>query len=140
MNLMEGMLVESGPGDGADGGAPGVLCVAFPGASVPLPPALADTVRGAGPDVMLGVRPEALRLDPEGPIGASVIIVEPLGAETHVICNTESDSRIVVRQGGDAPKPKLGEGVRIAIAGDQAAYHLFDAATGARLDGQPEQT
>ena len=132
MNQMEGMLVESGPG-GDDGGAPGALYVAFPGASVPLPPEVADTVRGAGPDVILVVRPEALRLDPKGPIGASVIIVEPLGAETHVICHTESDSRIIVRQSGDAPKPKLGEGVRIAIADDQAAYHLFDAASGARL-------
>jgi multiple sugar transport system ATP-binding protein len=135
MNLMEGMLVESGPGDDG-GGAPGALCVAFSGASVPLPQAVADTVRGAGPDVILGVRPEALRLDPKGPIGASVIIVEPLGAETHVICHTESDARIIVRQSGDAPKPKLGEGVRIAIADDQAAYHLFDAASGARLGEQ----
>jgi multiple sugar transport system ATP-binding protein len=140
MNMMEGMLVESGPGDGDGEGAPGVLCVAFPGASVPLPPALADAVRGAGPDVMLGVRPEALRLDPEGPIAASVIIVELLGAETHVICHTESDSRLIVRQSGDAPKPKLGEPVRIAIADDPAAYHLFDAASGARLDGQLERT
>jgi multiple sugar transport system ATP-binding protein len=137
MNLMEGMLVESGPGVGDGSGAPGALSVAFPGASVPLPPALADAVRGAGPDVMLGVRPEALRLDPQGSISASVIIVEPLGAETHVICSTESDARIIVRQSGDAPKPKLGEGVRIAIADDPAAYHLFDAASGARLGGQP---
>jgi ABC-type sugar transport system ATPase subunit len=138
MNLMEGMLVESGSGgaEGGDGGAPGALWVAFPGASVPLPAALADAVRGAGPDVMLGVRPEALRLDPEGPIPASVLIVEPLGAETHVICHTESDIRIIVRQSGDAPKPRLGEGVRIAIADDPAAYHLFDGVSGARL-GEP---
>jgi multiple sugar transport system ATP-binding protein len=144
MNLMEGMLVESGSAGGAGGaggapegrGSPGALCVAFPGASVPLPPALADAVRGAGPDVLLGVRPESLRLDPEGPIAASVIIVELLGAETHVICHTESDARIIVRQSGDAPKPKLGEAVRIAIADDPAAYHLFDGATGARLGDQ----
>ena len=140
MNLMEGMLVESGAGDGRGGGAPLALCVAFPGASVPLPPALADAVRGTGPDVMLGVRPEALRLDPRGPIGASVLIVEPLGAETHVICHTESETRIIVRQSGDAPKPKLGEGVRIAIVDDPGAYHLFDAASGARLGELLERT
>jgi multiple sugar transport system ATP-binding protein len=144
MNLMEGMLVESGSagagGTGGDEGAPGALCVAFPGASVPLPPSLAGAVRGAGPDVVLGVRPEALRLEPQGPIAASVLIVEPLGAETHVICHTESDTRIIVRQSGDAPKPKLGEGVRIAIADDPAAYHLFDAASGARLGELLERT
>jgi hypothetical protein len=86
--------------------------------------------------VVLGVRPEALRLDPKGPIGASVIIVELLGAETHVICHTENDTRIIVRQSGEAPKPKLGEAVRIAIADDPAAYHLFDGASGSRL-GHP---
>jgi multiple sugar transport system ATP-binding protein len=89
---------------------------------------------------MLGVRPEALRLDPRGPIGASVLIVEPLGAETHVICHTESETRIIVRQSGDAPKPKLGEGVRIAIVDDPGAYHLFDAASGARLGELLERT
>ena len=147
MNLMPGMLVESGPdGDGSSGsgsgsglgsgstpGEMGTLCVAFPGASVPLPPAVADAVRGAGPDVLLGVRPEALRLSPDGPIGATVVIVELLGAETHVICKTENDTRLVVRQSGSAAKPRLGEAVRIAIADDPGAYHLFDAESGVRV-------
>jgi multiple sugar transport system ATP-binding protein len=133
MNLMNGMLVESGPAEGDGGGDMGQLCVAFPGSSVPLPLEVADAVRGARPDVILGVRPEALRLSPDGPISASVIIVEPLGAETHVICHTENDIRIIVRQSGSAPKPKLGEAVRIAIANDSSAYHLFDRSTGERL-------
>ncbi len=64
MNLIEGMLVESGGPDGE--GVGGALCVAFPGASVPLPTAAADGVRGAGSDVVLGLRPEALRLSPDG--------------------------------------------------------------------------
>ncbi len=137
MNLMEGMLVESGPADaepgaGAGAGA-GTLSVAFPGASVPLPPGLADAVRGAGPDVILGVRPEALFLSPGGAIDAAVIIVELLGAETHVICHTEDGTRVIVRQSAAAPKPKLGEGVRIAIEDDPQAYHLFDGASGVRL-------
>jgi multiple sugar transport system ATP-binding protein len=160
MNLMPGMLVESGAdgegagvgagpsgsgpsgsgsgswsGSGSGSGALGALCVAFPGASVPLPPAVADAVRGAGPEVLLGIRPEALRLSAEGPIGASVVIVELLGAETHVICSTENETRVIVRQSGSAPKPKIGEAVRIAIADDPAAYHLFDAASGTRLGG-----
>jgi multiple sugar transport system ATP-binding protein len=151
MNLMEGMLVESAPDEtaaGVAGGGPGAasasasgaagggaLSVAFPGASVPLPPTVADAVRGTGPDVLLGVRPEAVYLSPDGPIAASVIIVEPLGAETHVICHTENDTRVIVRQSGSAPKPALGEAVRIAIVDDPTSYHLFDAPSGERLGG-----
>ncbi len=136
MNLIEGMLVESGPsGTGPDvsGTGRGTLCVAFPGASVPLPAEVADVVRGAGPDVVLGLRPEAVHLSPDGSIGASVVIVELLGAETHVICTTETGTRLIVRQGAAAPKPAIGESVRIAVAADPQAYHLFDAASGERL-------
>jgi len=131
MNLVEGMLVENGPADAEGAGA--TLCVAFPGASVPLPAAVASQVRGLGPDVVLGVRPESLRLSADGAIAATVIIVELLGAETHVICHTETGARIIVRQNAAAAKPKLGEAVRIAVDDDAAAYHLFDSSTGERL-------
>jgi hypothetical protein len=50
-----------------------------------------------------------------------------------VICHTENDERIIVRQGPSAPKPGLGEAVRIAIDPDPSAYHLFDATSGVRL-------
>jgi multiple sugar transport system ATP-binding protein len=134
MNLMEGMLVESGaPGPG-DAAQHGTLSVAFPGASVPLPTEVADTVRGAGPDVVLGLRPESLHLSDTGVIGATVVIVELLGAETHVICQSETGVRIIVRQAASAAKPKIGEGVRIAVEPDPASYHLFDPGEGgARL-------
>jgi multiple sugar transport system ATP-binding protein len=135
MNLINGMLVESGPSGTEPEGAPGpgTLCVAFPGASVPLPAEVADFVRGAGPDVVLGLRPEAVHLSSDGSIGASVVIVELLGAETHVICTTETGTRLIVRQGAAAPRPAIGESVRIGVAPDPQAYHLFDAATGERL-------
>jgi multiple sugar transport system ATP-binding protein len=135
MNLVEGMLVESGAPDAAAGDGTGTLSVAFPGASVPLPAEVANVVRGAGPDVVLGLRPESLHLSPDGAIAASVIIVELLGAETHVICHTETGARIIVRQGASAAKPALGEAVRIAVDPEPQAYHLFDAATGERLGG-----
>ena len=142
MNLVDGMLVESGVGGGAgaggggEGAGHGTLSVAFPGASVTLPDSVADTVRGAGPEVVLGLRPEALHLDDNGSIGATVIIVELLGAETHVICQTETGARVIVRQGAAASKPKIGEAVRIAVDPDPGSYHLFDADGGARLGGQ----
>jgi len=135
MNLVEGMLVENGSPGASGGGSRGTLCVAFAGASVPLPAEVADPVRGSGPDVVLGLRPESLRLSPDGVIAANVIIVELLGAETHVICHTESGARIIVRQSAGATKPALGEAVRIAVDADPEAYHLFDATTGERLVG-----
>ena len=135
MNLLEGMLVESGPVAGEGDGALGALCVAFPGVSVPLPPEVGDPLRGAGPEVVLGLRPESLRLSPTGAIAATVLIVELLGAETHVICHTETGTRLIVRQAADVPKPALGETVHVAVEGGPAAYHLFDATTGERLGG-----
>ena len=128
MNLVEGMLTEA-PGGG--------LTFDFPGASVHLPDSVAGTVRGSGPDAVLGVRPESLHLQADGAIGASVIIVELLGAETHVICHTENAARMIVRQGADDPRPAIGEAVRIGIIDDPRAYHLFDAATGNRIGKHP---
>jgi multiple sugar transport system ATP-binding protein len=133
MNLLQGMLVEGGRPAGDPQPGPGTVSVAFKGFSVPLPPPVADAVRGGGPDVVLGLRPEALHLDPAGPLEATVLLVELLGAETHVICETENDERLIVRQGPSAAKPAPGEAVHIAIDPDPAAYHLFDAATGLRL-------
>jgi multiple sugar transport system ATP-binding protein len=130
MNLLEGMLVESGPPVVEGAAQRGTLSVAFPGASVPLPTEVADTVRGAGPDVVLGLRPESLQLSDTGVIGATVVIVELLGAETHVICQSETGARIIVRQAASAAKPKIGEAVRIAVDPDPAAYHLFDPGEG----------
>ena len=104
------------------------------GGSVPLPPALRAAAAGAG-EVVLGLRPESLRLDPLGPLQAEVTIVELLGAETHVICTTPDGSRLIVRQPPQAAKPAPGEGVRIAIDPDPAALHLFDAVSTQRLAG-----
>ena len=42
-------------------------------------------------------------------------------------------ARIIVRQGAGAPKPAIGEVVRIAVDADPDAYHLFDSASGERL-------
>jgi multiple sugar transport system ATP-binding protein len=133
MNLMDGMLVESGRSAASEGH--GTLSVAFPGASVALPDVVADAVRGSGPDVVLGLRPEALHLSDDGTIGATVVIVELLGAETHVICQTETGTRVIVRQGAAAAKPKIGEAVRIAVDPDPGSFHLFDADGGVRLGG-----
>jgi multiple sugar transport system ATP-binding protein len=121
MNLLPGRI-----GRGVDDG----VTVEVSGGSVPLPPALRTAAAGL---VVLGLRPESLRIDPLGPLRAGVTIVELLGAETHVICTTPDGSRLIVRQPPQAAKPAPGDQVGIAIDPDPAALHLFDAASTQRL-------
>jgi multiple sugar transport system ATP-binding protein len=134
MNLLSGRLVDDGAGNrGVD----------VSGGRVPLPRGVAGLGWGRPRDVVLGLRPEALRLcgpgmpDPghglRGGLQARATIVEPLGAETHVICHTEEGTRVVVRQDPRLPKPALGEAVRIGADPDPLTYHLFDAASGERI-------
>ena len=91
---------------------------------------------GTGPEVVLGLRPEALHLSEDGAIAATVIIVELLGAETHVISHAETGAtgrRPPERLGRRAEE--VGEAVRGAVDPDPASYHLFDAADGDRAGG-----
>ena len=129
MNLLPGKVVHGPRGDDDDD-----VTVEVSGGSVPVPPALRFAATGAG-EVVLGLRPESLRLDSLGPLQAEVTIVELLGAETHVICSTPDGSRLIVRQPPQAAKPAPGDQVRIALDPDPAALHLFDAVSTQRLIG-----
>jgi multiple sugar transport system ATP-binding protein len=123
MNLLPGKIVR-GAGD--------EVTVEVAAGSLPLPPHLRAAGAGAGA-VVLGVRPESLRLDEHGPLGAEVTIVELLGAETHVICATPDGTRLIVRQPPQAARPAPRDLVRIAVDPDPAALHLFDAISTERL-------
>ena len=82
-----------------------------------------------GRAVTLGVRPEAYRRDPDGPVALDVEVVEPTGPEVQVfgrIAGTEL--RVVFR---DRSFPSPGEVIRLSV--DPADIHLFDTETGARL-------
>jgi len=116
-------------------GSPGMnlLPVEVAGGVVPFPSTLRASSLGDAGAVILGVRPESLSLDPDGPLHADVTIVELLGAETHVICRTPDGSRLIVRQSARAAKPAPNDQVRIAVDPDPAAMHLFDATTTQRL-------
>jgi multiple sugar transport system ATP-binding protein len=108
--------------------APGTRVVRIETGTVPLPPG-ADVSAGK---VVVGCRPEALSLDPEGTFTATVSIVELLGSEVHVVARA-GETRVVVRQDLGLPRPAIGESVRVCA--DPAAIHLFDAVSGARLWG-----
>jgi multiple sugar transport system ATP-binding protein len=118
MNLMPGRL---------ETGASGPV-VRVGGGLVPLPTAPV----GSDPDVILGVRPEGLRIAPDGSVPVTVTIVELLGAEAHVIGSLEDGTRVVIRQDNAQPRPNQGETVSVGVV--PGAIHLFSAATGTRLE------
>jgi multiple sugar transport system ATP-binding protein len=99
------------------------------GGSWPLPPGLAGA---PGREAIYGIRPEALRLDPEG-APASVMVVEPTGAETHVVL--EFAGRTLTMVVHDRLMVRPGEVVRIAPDPNKA--HVFDAATATRIGASP---
>ena len=109
---------------------PGGTELAVAGGSLSLPTS-AIPEGGNGTPVTLGIRPEGLRLDPAGPVAATVTIVELLGAEAHVICHLGDGTRLVIRQESSVARPSIGEAVRVAV--DAGSVHLFDGATGRRL-------
>ncbi len=140
MNLLPGHLTRdagrgAGVGEGdshGDGDGDGVRVEVSAG-TLPLPADLRRATDDVTGGVVLGLRPEALRIDPSGPLRADVTIVELLGAETHVICRTFDGSQLIVRQSAQAARPSPQDQVRIAIDPDPASLHLFDAATTERL-------
>jgi multiple sugar transport system ATP-binding protein len=124
MNTVSGHVVSSGTN--------GALSVRLPGAEVALPSELADRLaqRNVG-DVVVGVRPEHVRLRPDGAIPATVSVVESLGHERHVICRLDDETMIITRQPADEPAPAVGDHVRLAA--ESARFHVFDAASGVRV-------
>jgi multiple sugar transport system ATP-binding protein len=105
-------------------------------------------------DVVLGFRPESLRLGPGSPgLDMQVEVVEPLGTETLVHGSTEGElvrpdevtgeaSELPALAGaraaiaarlGPRERPAVGERVRLEL--DVAGVHLFDAHTGEALEG-----
>jgi multiple sugar transport system ATP-binding protein len=107
----------------------GTVGVQLPGGRVDLPEAAAAAVKEReDDDVVLGVRPEHARLDPEGALEATVAVVEVLGHEQHVICRLADDTLFIVRQPNDDVGPGTGVGVRITL--DTRRLHVFDAGPG----------
>jgi ABC-type sugar transport system ATPase subunit len=89
MNLLRGMV---------DSSAPSRLVFAD-GKSTPIahaPPAY------TGRDVIFGVRPEDIRLDPKDGFPCLVSLVEPMGSETRRARRRDRDRRCAARAGGDS--------------------------------------
>ena len=112
MNMIEGVV---------EGGA-----VRAGGATLPLPPGLkvAD-----GREVTYGIRPENLGPAASG-ITGTVAVVEPTGAETHVVIRIEGRDLTAVFRDRVSHRP--GDAITLAPV-DPASVHLFDRASGTRF-------
>ncbi|HEY5153490.1 MAG TPA: ABC transporter ATP-binding protein [Acidimicrobiales bacterium] len=84
-----------------------------------------------GTKVVVGVRPEHLAIDGDGPVEATVTAVEWLGHERHVICDV-GGSAVILRQPSEGVAPPPGQRVRIGALPDEV--HLFDPDTTERLN------
>jgi len=85
--------------------------------------------RHRGP-VTLGLRPEALTLGDSG-MPAQLDMLEPLGAETLALWQTDALGPVWVRM---APDPALRPGATAHLHPDMTRAHLFDPASGRRVN------
>jgi multiple sugar transport system ATP-binding protein len=125
MNTFDGRVVSEGEG----------LAVEVPGARLALPAPVAAAVASEGvTGVVLGVRPEHLTIG-DGPVPATVAVVESLGHERHVVCRLADDTLVIARQPSSQAPPTERATVHLGFAPD--AVHVFDAVTGRRVDARP---
>jgi sn-glycerol 3-phosphate transport system ATP-binding protein len=94
-------------------------------------PVLAPGLAG---EALAGIRPEALRLADTG-IPATVLHAEYLGADTVAACTVGDGVRLLARLPGRAA---IRDGASVHFTSDPADLHLFDAATGRRLQTVPQ--
>jgi len=116
MNLLKGTV----GGDGAPTfeGAGGV--------SIPLP---SGTAAAKGASVVLGIRPEHLRISDAG-FPVEIIVVEPTGSELQVIGRTSGGEEIVANF---RERHAFDPGQTIRLTVDDNLIHLFNGETGKRL-------
>jgi multiple sugar transport system ATP-binding protein len=83
----------------------------------------------SGQEVVIGLRPEHLRVDTEDGFPFTVAVVEPTGAETHLFGTVDGvEVRAVFRE-----RIMVEPGTRLSLGIDPANVHVFDPATGLRL-------
>ncbi len=84
-----------------------------------------------GQRVILGVRPEHLTLGngSHGAIRSDVVVVEPTGADTQVVCKSSGGDLIGVFR----ERHEFAAGDSIELVPDRDKTHLFDADSGRRL-------
>src|SRR5512146_404269 len=90
----------------------------------------APVLAGRGAGRVLGVRPEHIALVAEGGVPGNVTSAEYHGADT-VLAVRVGEESLFVRAPG---RLRLGEGTLVRLGWEAGATHLFDAASGVRID------
>ena len=112
MNLMECQVAGVGPNE---------VLVSLPGGgtlSVPVQPNGVQT----GEAVTLGIRPDHLRISPDGPLSGRVELVEELGENHLLYVDAGQGRRLTIREPGDA-RHEAGSTVSLNLA--REFCHLF---------------
>ena len=135
-NLFVARFIGSPPMNTVDGQVRRVgesLGVEVPGGRAMLTAALGRAVEAAGLErVVLGVRPEDLRIAAHEGVDATVVVVEALGHESHVACRLDDGQLVIVRQRAQADVPAPEEKVKLVALPE--LLHVFDPETGNRVD------
>jgi multiple sugar transport system ATP-binding protein len=109
--------------------------LAMDGASLP-PPFDGFAINGKDipARVVVGIRPEALEVDPNGTLSGRVERIEYLGSEVIVTLRLAGGPSLRIALDASLTLPPVGEtvGLRFKLG----AAHLFDTATGMRLDAE----
>jgi multiple sugar transport system ATP-binding protein len=92
---------------------------------MPLPPASPSSGR-----VVLGIRPEHVRLDPAGELELRVDVIESLGSQKYVYGLLDAKVSFTIAVD---PSLHLREGQLLRVTPRTEQMHLFDAGTGERL-------
>jgi multiple sugar transport system ATP-binding protein len=93
-----------------------------------------DTQRGrtrnaAGKSIKFGIRPEHVTIGGGDPVEATVVLIEPLGAETLALIRLGG----VELTGRFPPDAGLKPGAKVPVSLAMTKFHLFDEATGAAI-------
>jgi sn-glycerol 3-phosphate transport system ATP-binding protein len=88
---------------------------------------------GRGEGLLLGLRPELVRLGTEGRFAATVRSIDYHGADSIIECAI-GDQVLVVRTEGVS---HLVPGAPVRLSWSDEAMHIFDAASGRRVDSPP---
>jgi multiple sugar transport system ATP-binding protein len=100
------------------------------GISLPLGEARQAAGAADGRHIVYGIRPEHFTLADDG-VDAEIRVVEPTGSETQLVAKLGGEEMLAVFRERHAFKP----GDRVRLKPDLRLVHLFDEATGKRLDG-----
>jgi multiple sugar transport system ATP-binding protein len=89
----------------------------------------ATPAASTGRNVIFGIRPENVRLDPEAGLPCVVSLVEPMGSETHIIAHAGETEIVAVLK----ERTRIHEGDPVKLSFDTAQAHFFDPESGQRL-------